>query len=46
MRLPASFYQRDDVVQIAKDLLGKSLVSFFDGVCTAGIIIETEDEKI
>ena len=41
-RLSSSFYQRDDVVQIAKDLLGKSLVSFFDGIRTAGIIVETE----
>jgi DNA-3-methyladenine glycosylase len=41
-RLHASFYQREDVVQIAKDLLGKVLVSFFDNIKTAGIIVETE----
>ena len=36
------FYQRDDVVQIAKDLLGKELVTYIDGELTSGIIIETE----
>jgi DNA-3-methyladenine glycosylase len=41
-RLDASFYQREDVVQISKDLLGKVLVTFFDNIKTAGIIVETE----
>jgi DNA-3-methyladenine glycosylase len=41
-RLDASFYEREDVVQISKDLLGKVLVSFFDNVKTTGIIVETE----
>jgi DNA-3-methyladenine glycosylase len=41
-RLPRSFYLRDDVVTIARDLLGKVLWTEFDGVRTAGIISETE----
>lgn len=41
-KLPRSFYQRSDVVQIAKDLLGKVLVTNIEGVLTAGKIVETE----
>ncbi len=41
-QLPESFYTRNDVVQIARDLLGKILSSHFDGVLTAGRIVETE----
>jgi DNA-3-methyladenine glycosylase len=41
-KLPLSFYLRDDVVQIAKDLLGKVLVTAWDGVQTSGRIVETE----
>jgi DNA-3-methyladenine glycosylase len=41
-KLPRSFYLRDDVVQIAKDLLGKVLISNIGGVVTAGKIVETE----
>lgn len=41
-KLPLSFYDRDDVVQIAKDLLGKILVTKFDGLLTSGRIVETE----
>lgn len=40
--LPLDFYQSDDVVQIAKDLLGKALFSTIGGKLTGGIIIETE----
>lgn len=40
--LPKSFYTREDVVQISKDLLGKYLVSSFDGQKTVGKIVETE----
>jgi len=40
--LPAHFYTRPDVVQVAKDLLGKYLVTYFDGQLTAGKIVETE----
>jgi DNA-3-methyladenine glycosylase len=42
MILPESFYTRKDVVKIARELLGKVLVTGFDGVHTAGIIVETE----
>ena len=40
--LPLQFYTRADVVQVAKDLLGKYLVTNFDGQMTAGKIVETE----
>jgi DNA-3-methyladenine glycosylase len=36
------FYLRDDVVAIARQLIGKVLVTNFDGQRTSGIIIETE----
>lgn len=42
MVLAESFYTRKDVVKIAKELLGKVLVTEFDGMRTAGIITETE----
>jgi DNA-3-methyladenine glycosylase len=42
IKLPASFYQRENVLQIAKDLLGKLLVTKFDGVETSGRIVEVE----
>jgi len=42
MILPYSFYSRNDVVLIARDLIGKVLVSRFDGITTSGIIYETE----
>lgn len=41
-RLPASFYRRTDVLQIARDLLGKLLVTHFDEGQTAGRIVEVE----
>lgn len=40
--LPRSFYTRPDVVRIARELLGKVLVTHMDGVRTAGMISETE----
>ena len=41
--LDRSFYVRDDVVQIARELLGKWLFTEFDGQpVTGGMIIETE----
>ncbi|MEO7961457.1 MAG: DNA-3-methyladenine glycosylase [Ginsengibacter sp.] len=40
--LPLSFYQRKDVLEIAKDLLGKILVTNFDNQRTSGRIVETE----
>ncbi len=41
-RLTADFYTRTDVVQVARELLGKLLVTEFDGQRTSGIITETE----
>lgn len=41
-KLGEAFYDRPDVVQIAKELLGKILVTKFDGAITAGRIVETE----
>jgi DNA-3-methyladenine glycosylase len=40
--LAASFYLRSEVVQIAKELLGKVLVTHFNGETTSGRIVETE----
>ena len=40
--LPLQFFIRPDVVQVAKDLLGKYLVTNFDGEKTVGKIVETE----
>jgi DNA-3-methyladenine glycosylase len=42
VKLPGSFYLREDVVQIAKDLLGKVLVTVWNGERTSGRIVETE----
>jgi DNA-3-methyladenine glycosylase len=42
MVLPQSFYSRKDVVKIARELLGKVLVTEFGGVRTSGMIVETE----
>ncbi len=42
MKLPKSFYDRKDVVEIAKDLLGKILVTNINGIRTSGRIVETE----
>ncbi len=41
-KLPLSFYLRRDVEAIAKDLLGKILVTAWDGQVTSGRIVETE----
>lgn len=41
-KLPRSFYTRDDVVTISKELLGKVLVTNLEGFYTSGIITETE----
>ncbi|KAA3611097.1 MAG: DNA-3-methyladenine glycosylase [Calditrichaeota bacterium] len=42
MKLKQAFFQREDVDQIAKELLGKILVTNFDGQLTSGKIVETE----
>jgi len=36
------FYQREDVLAISKELLGKILCTQFEGCITSGIIVETE----
>lgn len=41
-KLPLEFYDRPDVVTIAKELLGKVLVTKFNGQLTSGRIVETE----
>ena len=41
-KLSRDFYLRTDVLQIAKELLGKVIVTKFDGIYTAGRIVETE----
>ncbi|MFT3908754.1 MAG: DNA-3-methyladenine glycosylase [Ferruginibacter sp.] len=41
-KLPLSFYDRKDVLQIAKELLGKVVVSKIEGKITTGRIVETE----
>ena len=41
-KLSLSFYQRKDVVAIAKDLIGKIVVTNIDGKITSGRIVETE----
>ncbi len=41
-KLGYSFYSGKDVVKIAKDLIGKILITQFDGVKTSGRIVETE----
>lgn len=41
-RLPRPWYLHDDVVQMARALLGKYLVTQFEGQRTAGRIVETE----
>ena len=41
-KLTKSFFLRDDVVQISKELLGKYIYTNIEGVVTAGMIVETE----
>ena len=41
-KLPADFYQREDVLLISRELLGKVLCTNFHGKLTSGIIVETE----
>lgn len=40
--LPRSFYLRPDVVGVARELLGKVIITRFHGRLTTGIITETE----
>ena len=41
-KLPLNFYSRKDVVSIARELLGKIIVTHFDGKVTSGRIVEAE----
>lgn len=41
-KLPSSFYTSTDVLYIAKELLGKLLITQFDGSVCIGRIVETE----
>ncbi len=43
--LPASFYQHNDVVRIARELLGKHIIVHAEGYSTGAIIVETEAYK-
>jgi DNA-3-methyladenine glycosylase len=42
VKLPNSFYQRQNVTTIAKELIGKVLVTNVNNKLTSGIIVETE----
>jgi DNA-3-methyladenine glycosylase len=42
LKLPQSYYLQDDVVGIARDLIGKKILSVMGGELTSGIITETE----
>lgn len=42
MKIPKSYYQSEDVVGIARDLIGKEIHTYFNGSQCAGMIIETE----
>lgn len=42
MKLPSSYYLNQDVIFLAKDLLGKVLFTQIEGQITAGVIVETE----
>jgi len=42
MKLADSFYQRTNVVMIARELLGKVLFTNVNGIVTGGMIVETE----
>ncbi len=41
-KIDISFYKRNDVLQIAKELLGKILVTKWNGIITSGRIVEVE----
>lgn len=41
-KLPVSFYRQKNVCSVAKALIGKVLVTSFNGITTAGRIVETE----
>ncbi|MET0635884.1 MAG: DNA-3-methyladenine glycosylase [Chitinophagaceae bacterium] len=41
-KIPLSFYQRDDVLLVARELMGKILVTNRNGIRTSGRIVELE----
>ena len=41
-KLPLSFYQRKNVLHVAKDLLGKVIITKWDTILTSARIVETE----
>jgi DNA-3-methyladenine glycosylase len=41
-KLTIDFFDRDNVLQIARELLGKIITTKFDGIITSGRIVETE----
>ena len=41
-KLTIDFYNRKNAIQIAKELLGKVVVTNFEGILTSGRIVETE----
>ena len=41
-KLPHDFFRREDVLQIAEELMGKLLVTRKDGITTSGRIVECE----
>ena len=41
-KLSADFYQREDILAISRELLGKILCTYFEGKLSTGIIVETE----
>ena len=42
MKLPESFYVRNDIIQVSRDLLGKVLATRISGCITKAVITETE----
>jgi DNA-3-methyladenine glycosylase len=42
VKLSPSYYQQPDTIGLARDLLGKVLVTWLDGHVTSGMIVETE----
>ena len=41
-KLPLEFYKRENVLQVANDLIGKLLVTKWNGILTTGRIVEVE----
>lgn len=42
MKLPISFYQRNNAVLVARELIGKHVYTRINGTVTGGVIVETE----